>query len=226
VNPRLREIVGALEKRWGAGKGPGLRDPLELVLWESVAYLVNDERRLEAFTSLKKKIGLDAKKILAASDEAILEAIERGGGFADQRLAKVRQTALLVVEEFGGDLRSVLKLPRREAKKALAKFPGIGEPGAEKILLFTRTAPVLALESNGLRALVRLGFGEEKKSYSTMYRSAQAAVGDTSDESCDWLAKAHELLRRHGQETCTRNDPACRECVVREGCRFAMSMMR
>ncbi|MBI1852353.1 MAG: hypothetical protein HYR85_18590 [Planctomycetes bacterium] len=226
MNARLREVVSTLAKHYGPPKGLDLRDPLQLILWENVAYLVDDDRRREAFQSLKKKIGLDAKKILAATDEAIMTAIERGGPFADQRLAKVRQTALLVVEEFGGDLRPVLKRPFREARKALTKFPGIGEPGAEKILLFTRTVPVLALESNGLRALVRLGIGEEKKSYATMYRSAQSAAGDVSGESCEWLVTAHELLRRHGQETCKRNDPLCLECSVREGCRFAMMRMR
>jgi endonuclease-3 len=64
-------------------------------------------------------------------------------------------------------LKSVLKLPLPKAKKALQKFPGIGEPGAEKILLFTRTHPLMALESNGLRVLVRLGFGAEHKNYAT-----------------------------------------------------------
>jgi hypothetical protein len=33
-------------------------------------------------------------------------------------------------------------------------FPMIGEPGAEKILLFSGVLPVPALESNGVRVLV------------------------------------------------------------------------
>ena len=43
----------------------------------------------------------------------------------------------------------------------LKKFPAIGDPGVDKILLLTRTEPVMALDSNGLRVLVRLGFGAE-----------------------------------------------------------------
>ena len=37
-----------------------------------------------------------------------------------------------------------------------------GEPGAEKVLLFSGSAPVLALDSNALRVLLRLGFGLPK----------------------------------------------------------------
>jgi hypothetical protein len=53
-----------------------------------------------------------------------------------------------------------------EARRALQKFPGIGAPGADKILLFTKTHALPALDSNGLRVLVRLGLAKEAKSYS------------------------------------------------------------
>ena len=43
------------------------------------------------------------------------------------------------------------------SEKALKRFPSIGDPGAEKILLFTRSYPVMALDSNGLRVLCRVG---------------------------------------------------------------------
>ena len=50
------------------------------------------------------------------------------------------------------------------------QFPMIGEPGAEKILLFSGVLAVLALDSNGVRVLVRLGVGEERKSYAATYK--------------------------------------------------------
>jgi endonuclease-3 len=98
------------------------------------------------------------------------------------------------------------------------KFPGFGEPGAEKILLFTRTQPILALESNGLRVLVRLGFGEEKKSYATTYRLVQAAATAEAKQDCTWLIRAHLLLRRHGQEVCRRSQPQCGDCPLSPEC--------
>jgi endonuclease III len=141
----------------------------------------------------------------------------RGGA---QFAKKLRKCAQIALEEFDGDLRPVLKLPFPKAKKALQKFPGIGEPGAEKILLFSRTYPALALESNGLRVLLRLGFGEEKKSYSTTYRLVQRAADEGLDKGCSWLIEAHLLLRRHGQELCKNSKPECRKCPLAPDCDF------
>jgi hypothetical protein len=42
--------------------------------------------------------------------------------------------------------------------------------------LFTGTRAVLAVESNGARTLVRLGYGTVGRSYAATYRSVQAAA--------------------------------------------------
>jgi endonuclease-3 len=195
-----------------------------MILWENVAYLADDDRRHKAFETLKKRIGTQPQKILSASDEALLD-VTAHGILADQFAKKLRKCAQIALEEFDGDLRSVLKLPVPKARKALQKFPGIGEPGADKILLFSRVQPVLALDSNGLRVLLRLGFGEEKKSYSTTYRLVQRAVQEQLDPAYAWLIQAHLLLRHHGQELCKRSQPACDECPLARDCEFCRNRM-
>ena len=42
----------ALEKHYGSVGQKGIADPWELILWENVAYLVNDDRRAEAYRAL------------------------------------------------------------------------------------------------------------------------------------------------------------------------------
>ena len=138
----------------------------------------------------------------------------------EQFAGKLQKCAQIALEEFDGDLRPVLKLPFPKAKKALQKFPGIGEPSAEKILLFARTYPVLPLDSNGLRVLLRLGFGEEKKSYSTTYRLVQKDVQEGLDEDFAWLVQLHLLLRHHGQELCKRTKPECKKCPLAPECDY------
>jgi endonuclease III len=215
----LAQVVEQLQAHYGPPKAPKLSGPWEMVLWENVAYLADDDRRRAAFQILKKRIGSAPEQILSASDEALLE-VTRHGIVADQFAAKLHRCAQIAVEEFDGDLRPVLKLPLAQAKKALQKFPGIGEPGAEKILLFCKTHPILALDSNGVRVLVRLGFGEEKKNYSATYRLVQKAAVEGLDKDCSWLIKAHLLLRRHGQELCKRTTPECIKCPIAGECEF------
>ncbi len=133
---------------------------------------------------------------------------------------KLLSIAKIAFEEFDSDLRSVLKKPLPQAKKALKRFPSIGDPGAEKILLLTRSYPVMALDSNGLRVLCRVGFAEEQANYSATYRLAQDAIDGQLPRDYDSLIRAHQLLRQHGQELCKRSKPRCTECPVRDSCNY------
>ena len=61
----------------------------------------------------------------------------------------------------------------RQGVNLLLSDYSAGSPSADKILLFTKTAPVTANPSNCVHVLPRLGFGEEKKNYAASYRSVQ-----------------------------------------------------
>lgn len=216
---KLPQVIELLERFHGKPKKPKFGGPLEMILWENVIYLADDERRKSAFEALRQRIGLTAAEILRVSPKALF-AITQLGILPENQVEKLRRIAQIVRDEFKGDLDQVLKLPIAEAKRALKKFPAIGEPGAEKILMFCGAHPVLALESNGLRVLLRLGFGKDQKSYAASYRSVQEAVAGEIKKGCSWLIRAHQLLRTHGQEICRRSKPICDKCPLTDACRF------
>lgn len=227
VPPSLNQIVSRLLKHYGKPQPPVTTDPFELVLLENVAYLVSDERREEAFTALREHCGTKPHEILAAANEKILRATKLGGMHPEQRVHRLKEIALIAMNEFEGDVRQALKLlPLPKAKQALRKFPSIGEPSAEKILLFARVYAILGLESNGLRVLLRLGFGGEKKNYSATYRSVQEAIRPQLKEDFAWLIDAHMLLRQHGKELCKTNNPLCDECALRKSCAWLQKRER
>ena len=103
-------------------------------------------------------------------------------------------------------------LPLAEAKKQLKRIHGIGDPGAEKILLLTRSYPVLGLDSNGVRVLTRLGYGTGGKTYAATYKSATTARSPSSGGHRQ-LIDAHLVLRHHGQAVCKTSTPRCAACV-------------
>ena len=214
----FQKIMDELEGFYGRPEPPKVTDPLGMILLDNIAYLVSDDRREQAFNSLRERVGLTPPEILMAHEETLLEVAHLGGMHPAARVEKLRRIAQIALQEFDGDLDRVLKQPLAQAKKSLKKFPGIGDPGAEKILLFSRTHPILALDSNGLRVLLRLGYGEERKSYSSTYRSAQEAVESELKKYFDWLIAAHQLLRRHGQELCKTAHPLCSRCPVKQYC--------
>lgn len=219
----LHRVISKLEKFYGTPQ-LGLSDPLHMILWENIGYLVDDERRAAAFERLRKEVGLKPTDILAAPAEKLLEIAKLGGVHPEIRAQRLREIAHIVLNDFDGDLSNAFTLPFSKAIKALRKFPSIGEPGAEKILLFSKTYPVLALESNGLRVLLRLGFGEEQKNYSASYRSVRAVLAGQTGDDYDFLIKAHELLRRHGKALCRRSSPRCGECPLKSTCAYYIQL--
>jgi endonuclease III len=160
------------------------------------------------------------EQILAAPKKALVE-IARHGILAEKLYRKMLDCAKILKEDFEGDLSASINGPLAPARKALRKFPGIGDPGADKLLLFAERNPVLALDSNGLRVLVRLGFAEEQKSYSSTYRLVQKAIEPEIKKEYAWLIRAHQLLRQHGQELCKRSVPLCSDCPLRKSCPYA-----
>ncbi len=191
-----------------------------MVLWESVAYLADDERRSKAFALLKSTVGTTPAAILKARGAALRD-VTAYGILAERSAGKLREAARIAVDEYGGDLDRVVAGPVPAARKALRKFPGIGLPGAEKILLFLRRNPSLAPDSNGLRVLTRLGLCREEKSYATGYAAACDLAARELGDDLDVLMTAHRLLRRHGETLCTRSRPGCERCPLREDCRYA-----
>lgn len=209
--------VAALEQLYGAPPAPRPSGVFELVIWENAAYLVDDERREEVFARLENEIGIDPAAILAAAPEVLARVLE-GGGMHPQRRADKLHRAAEIASELGLDEieRQVREDPDR-ARRSLRRFPGIGEPGADRILLLARARRTLATDSNALRVLVRLGFAREESSYARTYRGAAKALEDELSDDFDWLIRAHQLLRTHGKELCRRT-PDCDPCPLAEGC--------
>jgi len=224
---RFSAIIQKLRKFYGRPDPPAVTDPLEIILFENVAYLADDDKRAAAFAALKKRIGTKPQQILKATLKQLEEITRMAGIVPEVRAQRLRQIAELAHYIFKDDLAAELKKPLPQAKKSLKKFPSVGDPGAEKILMLTRSYPVLALESNGLRVLLRLGFAEEQKNYSASYRLVQAALAAELPSNYDALIEAHQLLRVHGQELCKRSRPLCEAgCPLTADCAYFQKLGR
>lgn len=221
--PLFASIISKLETHYGKPRPPITTNALEVIIYEAIAYLVTDEKREAAFAALRSNIGLKPTEILAAPLDDLISITRLGGIHPELRAARLQEIARIVLNDFAGDLSQTLRLPLPQAMKALQKFPSIGPPGAEKILLFTKSYPVLALESNGLRVLLRLGFAEERKNYTASYNAVREALKDQLGNDCDFLIRAHQLLRQHGKELCRTNNPACEICPVKSKCAYFLA---
>jgi endonuclease-3 len=220
VGGDLKKLIARLRRHYGEPNVPPARGPFELVMWENACYLLPDDRRAAVFEGLRTQVGVNAGAILKA-DKAVLLALAKMGGMRPEtRVFRWLEIARITMTQFNGDLDSILKEPYDKAKKALKQFPSIGDPGAEKILLFCGSSPGLPLESNGLRVLTRVGYGRSQKNYGATYRSVQEGVRDELPRGAAALARTHLLLREHGKKICRNNSPLCSECPIEDLCLY------
>ncbi len=217
---QIHPVLDRLEKQYGKRKLAGPSDAYGMVLYTNCGYPANDVSCAKGFTALQKLIGTQPDEILAASDTELARIMRHGGIVPEVRAQRLKDIAGRVRDKFGGDLDSVLKGPIAEARKTLKQFPTIGDPGADKILLFTGTVPVAAVPSGHTHVLHRLGLGSEKKNYAAGYNSAKEALQAALPAQCAPLQRAYLLLQHHGREICKRSAPRCDACPVTENCAY------
>jgi len=216
----LAALVDRLSRAYSVDRPPA--DPLRLVMWENIGYLIEDTRREKLLEEFQARVGLDADGIARAPATLLLDIAARGGMRPEMRVARWRQIAAIVRDECGGDLHGRLQaMPPAKARTLLKRFPSIGDPGADRILLFCGYDARPAVDSNGLRVLVRLGALAAGSSYAATYRSAIALLAATYGQDRERLIHAYLLLREHGRELCKRSAPLCMPCPLDALCAHA-----
>jgi endonuclease-3 len=221
----LRAAIAKLAPLYPTGKP--LSDPLAILVWENIGYLIDDARRSELFAEFKKRIGLKAHEISNAPIPVLTDIAKRGGMHPQKRAERLREIGALAICQCDGDVPATLRaLPLAKARALLKKFPSVGDPGADRILLFAGIAARPSVESNGLRALVRLGFVAEQKSYSQTYKAAGAILLRELGTDAEGLKRAYVVLREHGKALCKRAAPVCEPCPLDRACAHRMVSSR
>lgn len=231
-------MSGSDKRQRGRRKGPGvslkmavaklvplypsrdpLTDPISILVWENIGYLIDDTRRSKLFDEFREQIGLKPAQIANASSRILSDITERGGMHPQKRAERIKEIGAIAISECDGDIKShLLALPVNKARTFLKKFPSVGDPGADRILLFSGVAPQPCLDSNGMRALVRLGFLVEQHSYSQTYKAATTILREQGSPEAEWLKRAYLTLREHGRALCKRSAPICEPCPLDRVC--------
>ncbi len=205
-----------------------------MILYLNSGYPATDTSCSKGFDALKREVGLKPEEILAASSAKLAKLLRLGGIVPEQRTARLHEIARKVKSEFGGNLKAELKKRMQEkyqasksihsAKKILREFPVIGEPSADKILLFSKLAPVAAVPSASLGVPMRLWFGKEGKSYAADYRKVREKLDRELPKTFEERQRAYLLLKKHGQEICKRSAPKCELCPLTAQCAYIQLM--
>lgn len=219
---KLSQILDRLEKLYGKPKRVQPTDPYQMLLHRNCGYPQSDLRCDNGFRALKENVSLRPASILATPDARLAGILRASGSgmIPELRARRLKEIAARVQTDFAGSLREVLQGTPAEARKALKRFPTIGDSGADKILLFSRISPAVAIPANCVRVPLRLAFGAEKKNYAASYRAAQDYVASELPRESSALQRAYLLLKMHGEKLCKNTKPLCEDCPVSSACAY------
>jgi endonuclease-3 len=238
--PRVNQLLDKLEGFYGEQQPGWPVDPYLFLMWWQCGYPASDASCRKGWESLTSRIGTDPDRLLSANPAKLALALKPGGMVPELRAMRLKGIAERVQKEFDGDLRAALSgMPIAQVRASLKRFPGIADPGADRILLFGGISPVAAVPSNCPHVLVRIEQGQERENYGQSYKEAQqliaaafpakstGAMAEAPDrETFSARIRAYLLLKCHGQTLCKRINPKCSACPVSASCAFFAGKMR
>jgi endonuclease III len=211
----------SLEQYYGPQRALWPTDPYLFLVWWHCGYPASDASCAKGWDALSRGIGVKPQAILATETTVLTRVLKTGGLVPEIRAERLKELADRVIDEFGGDLASALKeLPIAKARAVLKSFPGIADPGADRILLFGRIALIAAVPSSSPQVLVRICDGPPSDNYNRNYKRAQAIMADSVPANFEALTRAYTLLKVHGEQLCKRSNPQCHRCPVAPSCAF------
>ncbi|MGA7241632.1 MAG: hypothetical protein WBX19_00550 [Terracidiphilus sp.] len=210
---KLEAFYGTQEPRWPV-------EPYPFLIWWHCGYPASDATCTRGWNALNKEVGIEPRQILNATQAKLARALKAGGMVPELRAMRLQQIAERVENEFGGDLRKALVGRIEDVRKKLKKFPGIADPGVDRIFLFGRVSPVAAVASNCPHVLVRIQLGLERENYGVIYREAKSLIEAEVQKQFHPRMLAYLLLKEHGQTLCKRSKPKCGECPVSAHCAY------
>lgn len=217
----LAPILDTLESHYGAQHPHWPTDPFQFLVWWHCGYPPSDERCDKGWEALNGEVGVTAEELVAARASRIARALKPGGMVPELRATRVKAIASRVQREFAGHLRSVLAgLPVAKARALLKQFPGIADPGADRILLFAGLASPAAVPSSCPHVLVRIESGREPATYGAGYAQARQSLEQQLPATSAARMRAYLLLQVHGRSLCKRTNPRCDVCPVAASCAY------
>jgi len=185
---------------------PSPRDPYSVVVSEIMLQQTQVATVLRYWDRWMSKFP-NFKALAKAPVEKVLKAWEGMGYY--NRARNLQKLAQAVVNDYAGTLP-------REVEQLL-KLPGVGRYSARSIASLAFEKPAACVDGNIVRVLSRL------KGIDKQHKNAAAAQQDFQAIADEFLNRKHpgehnEAMMELGATICTKANPQCIRCPLRDGC--------
>lgn len=191
-------------------------DPLSELVSALLSHRTRNSASQQAFRNLRDTFGTWEAVRDAPTDR--VELAVAPCTWPEQKAPRIQQVLRRITELEGTlSLDRVAALPVADVRAWLEALPGVGPKTSAAVVSFsTLRGRALPVDSHHFRVAVRLGIIPEKlgeaRAHAVLEGMLPAAF--TTQDVYD----NHQVMMRHGQDTCTHHRPTCERCPLLDVC--------
>ncbi|MEX0763107.1 MAG: hypothetical protein WD208_05230 [Dehalococcoidia bacterium] len=205
VYERLLAAYGP--RNWWPGDGD-----FEIVMGAILTQNTSWKNVERALTRMRES-GIWSFKAVHEADLPVLADAIRPSGYYNSKARKLKEFALVVMDEFDGDANTLWSLETATLRERLLGIWGIGEETADDIVLYVAEKPSFVIDKYTRRIVDRLGW----RVAGDRYADYQALFMDRLPVDAPLYNEYHALLDGHAARTC-QTSPACNACCLADLC--------
>jgi endonuclease-3 len=193
-------------------------DPLSQLVFSFLSQRTRGPEARAAFACLRDRYP-DWHAVMMAPTPDI-EAAIASCTWPEQKAPRL-QTVLRTIHKQSGrlSLDFLQKVSTKAAHDWLKKLPAVGPKTGASVLAFsTLNRRILPVDSHHYRIAQRLAIIPSTLRVGPAHKVLEDQLPAAWDASA--VCAHHDLMKLHGQLTCTHNNPACPRCPVHDVCPF------
>jgi endonuclease-3 len=185
--------------------------PFETLIHTILSQNTNDRNSDAAMKRLRKQYKITPASLSRAKLGRLIPCI-RSAGLYTLKAPRIIEVSRIILQQYNGSLRKVLKLPYAEAKEKLTEMPGVGPKTADIVLAFNAKHPVIPVDTHISRVTKRLGIAPPNANYETIRSSLEALIPERN------RIVFHLSMIEFGRNICRAPRPRCQICPVSRTC--------
>ncbi len=187
--------------------------PFERLVSTILSQNTSREATIKGFENLRRRFRVAPEVLAKAKVEEIKECI-RPSGLYNTKAPRIRELARIIVEEYGGDLNILSRLPLHRSRERLLKIPGVGFKTADVFLSVVFRGESFPVDTHISRVAKRWKMVRGNAPYEEIRLAFEAVITRRKRR------RAHLALIEFGRKICKARGPRCDICPVYWECEW------
>jgi len=214
-----RLMLGKILRRFPVRYRTGSATAFETLIWTILSQNTSDVNSKRAMERLESRFDITPEVLSQTPTDELIECI-RSAGLYRVKAPRIKQVSSIILDQYGGDLSSVLKRGPTEARQIMTELPGVGYKTADIVLAFVARHPTIPVDTHVTRVSKRLGIVRKNAHYEEIRLALERLVPPNR------RVRMHLSLIRFGREICKAPRPLCPRCLVNRTCPSSTTRVR